>query len=39
MKFEGIYTPVLTPYDVNHAINFDAIGLLLRISLTVGFMA
>ena len=25
MKFEGIYTPVLTPYDDNHAINFDAI--------------
>ena len=25
MKFEGIYTPVLTPYDDNHKINFDAI--------------
>ena len=25
MKFEGIYTPVLTPYDDNHAINFDDI--------------
>mgnify|MGYP000011388721 FL=1 len=25
MKFEGIYTPVLTPYDDKHKINFDAI--------------
>ena len=25
MKFEGIYTPIVTPYDDNHGINYDAI--------------
>ena len=25
MKFEGIYTPIGTPYDDNHGINYDAI--------------
>ena len=25
MKFEGIYTPIVTPYDDNHDINYDAI--------------
>ena len=25
MKFEGIYTPIITPYDVNGAVLFDAL--------------
>jgi len=25
MKFEGIYTPIITPYDDKGSINFDAI--------------
>ena len=25
MKFEGIYTPIVTPYDDNHGINYDAV--------------
>jgi len=31
MKFEGIYTPIVTPYDDNHGINYDAIEVLLMI--------
>jgi len=25
MKFEGIYTPIITPYNDKDSINFDAI--------------
>ena len=30
MRFEGIYTPIVTPYDDNHGINYDAIEVIVE---------
>jgi len=36
MKFEGIYTPIITPYDDKCAINFDAIEAIIEDLITSG---
>ena len=36
MKFEGIYTPIITPYDGKGSINFDAIEAIIEDLITSG---
>ncbi len=36
MKFEGIYTPIITPYDDKGSINFDAIEAIIEDLITSG---